>query len=184
MEEDLPRTLALPAAPGRAYEAAHSEGWLLAPAAAPPEGAEVVVALPDGARFAYVPSVEGAPARAEVAPDPFLRGNQFKPLHQSARALAALLSIAGGRRLELGPESERVLVFLRGHGLVFLENGDTHRFEAGWVAVLPAGEPARVWAQQEDVLAVALQPAMARQERRTLAGEIARRRAPEEERSG
>jgi hypothetical protein len=59
-----------------------------------------------------------------------------------------------------------------------MENGDTHRFAPGWAGVVPPGEPARVWAQgPEDVLAVVMQPAGQREEKRTLAGELAKRRA-------
>lgn len=149
----------------------------LAPSTSVPPGTEVLVALPTGARVAYEPVAPGEAAQRELPVDPMMRGNSFTPLHDSPRALAAALSVAAGRRVETGPESERVLVILRGVGLVFQENGDTHRFEAGNLAFLPAGEPARLWAQgPEDVLAVALQPNVARAQRRTLAGEVARRK--------
>ncbi|HVM45311.1 MAG TPA: hypothetical protein VM582_05195, partial [Candidatus Thermoplasmatota archaeon] len=104
--------------------------------------------------------------------------NAFKPLHESERALAALLSIAASRRLDAGAESERAFLFLRGRGLLILENGDTHHFEPHTLAVVPPGFAARLWAQgPEDVLAVVLQPRGGPAERRTLAGEIAKRRA-------
>lgn len=147
--------------------------------AAPPPGADLVVALDDGRRLAFVPLVEGPGAGGEVVPDPLLRGNAFLPVHESGRALAAMLSVAASRRVETGPESERVFVFLRGRGLVFLENGDTFGFEPGTLVVVPPGEPARVWSQgPDDALVVVLQPRGAEPERRrTLAGEIAKRRA-------
>lgn len=168
----------LPESPGLVLETAQSRSHIAAATGALPEGTDVAFALPDGRRFAYAPSAAGAGPPREVAVDPFVRGNQFRPLHQSERSLAALLSIAAGRRLETGPESERVLVFLRGHGLVFLENGDTYRFEPGTLVCVRPGEPARVWAQgPEDALAVVLQPAGVRAEKRTLAGELAKRRA-------
>jgi mannose-6-phosphate isomerase-like protein (cupin superfamily) len=82
--------------------------------------------------------------------------------------------------METGPQSERVFVILRGTGLVFLENGDQLRFGPGDAAVVPAGEPARVWAQgPDDVLAVVLQPRGEAAPRRTLAGEIRRLRGEE-----
>lgn len=179
MEE--PRTFPLPDAPSLespAVETPHARGYLLPAAGAPPRGADVVFGLPGALRFAYVPAGEPVPAPREVELDPFLRGNAFKPIHQGPRTLAALLSIAASRRLETGPESERLLVFLRGRGLLFMENGDTLPFEPGWAGVVPPGEPARVWAQgPEDVLAVVLQPAGQRAERRTLAGELAKLKA-------
>lgn len=132
---------------------------------------EVGVRLPDGRLVGY-----GRGAGAVLGVEP-LSGNGFRPLHESASTLAALLSIAAGRRLETGPESDRVLVFLRGSGLVFLQNGDAQRFAPGDATFLPAGEPARVWAQgPEDVLAVVVQPRGASAERRTLRGELERRR--------
>jgi quercetin dioxygenase-like cupin family protein len=135
------------------------------------EGFEVGVPLPDGRVAGY-----GRGAGALLAVEP-LAGNAFRPLHASDATLAALLSIAAGRRMETGPESERVLVFLRGAGFVFLQNGDALRFAPGDAALLPAGEPARVWAQgPEDVLAVVLQPQGGRAERRTLKGELEKRR--------
>lgn len=179
--EDLARTQPLPEAPSLetpAVETTHARGFVVGAASPLPDGCEVVFPLPSMARFAYVPRAVGPAAQAEVAADPFLRGNQFKLLHDSPRALAAAISIAANRRVEMGPESERLLVFLRGQGLVFLENGDTFRFAPGDVAVLPAGEPARVWCQgPDDALAVVLQPRAERAERRTLAGEIQKRRA-------
>ena len=182
--DETARTFELPGRPSLetpAVETAHARGYLLSPAGPLPEGCDLAFGLPGALRFAYVPRAPGDAARAEIEVNPFLRGNQFRPLHQSGRALAALLSIAAGRRVETGPESERLFVFLRGTGLVFQENGDTHRFAPGWAGVVPAGEPARVWAQgPEDVLAVVMQPAGQREERRTLAGELAKRRAAQE----
>lgn len=126
---------------------------------------EVGVPLPDGRVAGYG---AGGGAGRVLAVEP-LAGNAFRPLHDSSTVLAALLSIAAGRRLETGPESERVLVFLRGRGLVFLQNGDTLPYAAGDAALLPAGEPARVWAQgPEDALAVVLQPKGEPAPRRTL----------------
>lgn len=183
--DELARTFELPERPSLetpAVETPHARGYLLPPAGPLPEGCDLAFGLPAALRFGYVPTAGGEAARREVEVDPFLRGNQFKPLHQTGRALAALLSIAAGRRVETGPESERLFVFLRGTGLVFQENGDTHRFAPGWAGVVPAGEPARVWAQgPEDVLAVVMQPAGQREERRTLAGELAKRRAAQGE---
>lgn len=179
--DELARTLPLPDRPSLtepAVETTHARGYLLPPAGPPPEGCDFLFGLPGALRFAYVPKAEGAAAQHAVEVDPFLRGNAFKPLHQSPRSLAALLSIAAARRVETGPESERLFVFLRGTGLIFLENGDTFRFEPGHAGVVPAGEPARVWAQgPEDVLAVVMQPAGQREEKRTLAGELAKRKA-------
>lgn len=181
--DELARTLPLPESPRPdeppLLRTARSACHVLPPGAALPEGCELSVPLPDGSRFAYVPlPVQPDAAPHEVAPDPFLRGNQFRPLLDAGRTQAALVSIAVSRRMEMGPESERVVVFLRGQGLVFLENGDTHRFEPRWVGLVPPGEPARVWSQgPEDVLAVVVQPRGQREERRTLAGEVARRRA-------
>lgn len=186
--DEQARTFPLPERPSLetpCVETPHARGYLLPPAGPLPEGCDLAFGLPGALRFAYVPSAPGEAARHEVEVDPFLRGNQFRPLHQSARSLAALLSIAGGRRLETGPESERLLVFLRGSGLLFMENGDTHRFEPGHAGVVPPGEPAKIWAQgPEDVLAVVMQPAGQRQERRTLAGELAKRRAMREGATG
>lgn len=159
-------------------ETPHARVHLLSPAEDPPGGTELTFLLPSSARVAYVPRAAGdAPAR-EVEADPLLRGNAFKPLHESPRALAALFSVAAGRRLGTGPESERVIVLLRGTGLVFMENGDVHPFEQNTLVYVPAAEPARVWARgPEDVLGIVLQPNVARPaERRTLASEIAKRR--------
>jgi quercetin dioxygenase-like cupin family protein len=151
---------------------------LLDALAAPPPGADVVVTLHDGRRLAYAPKLPGPDAGAEVVPDPLLRGNAFLPVHESTRSLAALVSLAASRRLETGPESERVFVVARGPGLVFLENGDSFRFEPGSIVVVPPGEPAKVWAQgPDDALFVVLQPRATAEKRRTLAGEIAKRRA-------
>lgn len=179
--DEQARTFPLPESPSldaAAVETTHARGYLLPPAGPLPEGCDFAFGLPGALRFAYVPRTGGDAPAHEAEVDPFLRGNQFKPLHQSARTLAALLSIAAARRVETGPESERLFVFLRGTGLLFQENGDTHRFAPGWAGVVPAGEPARVWAQgPEDALLVVMQPAGQREERRTLAGELAKRRA-------
>ena len=159
-------------------ESPHATLHLVRPAAPLPPGCDVAVLLPDLSRAAYVPRAPGEGARVEVAPDPFVRGNSFRPLHESPRSLAALVSVAAGRTMTSGPESERVLVFVRGSGLVFLQNGDALKFGPMDAALLPAGEPARVWAQgPEDALAVALQPRMDAEPRRTLAGEVARLKA-------
>jgi hypothetical protein len=166
-------------------ETPHARGFLVPPLGPLPEGCDLVFGLPAALRFAYVPRTPAAAPAHEAEVDPFLRGNHFRPLLQSPRTLAALLSIAAGRTLQTGPESERLLVFLRGTGLLFMENGDTHRFAPGWAGVVPPGEPARVWAQgPEDVLAVVMQPAGQREERRTLAGELAKRRAAQERTDG
>lgn len=154
----------------------HAQAFVVSPLAPAPPGAEVVFALPSGARFAYVPRAGGDAQAREVVADPAMRGHAFKPLFESPRALAAAVGVASQRRVHVGPESERVFVFLRGHGLVFLENGDTLKFEPNTLAFLPAGMPARIWAQGEDALAIVLQPAGQQEERRTLAGEIAKRR--------
>lgn len=157
----------------------HSRSLLLAPGEPAPAGYDALVVLADGRRLAYAPTLEGPDAGTEVMPDPLMRGNAFVPAHQSARSLAALLSIAVTRRLETGPESERAMVFLRGKGLVFFQNGDTLKFEAGTFVVVPPGWPAAIWSQgPEDALAVVFQPQGQQVERRTLAGEIARRRQP------
>lgn len=178
--DDLPRLVALPPRPDAVVpfvETPHTRAFLLAPGATPPQGTDAVVELPDGGRFAYVPRAPSEDAPRELAIDPTLRGNQFRPLHETTRALGALLSLAASRRLDSGPESERMFLFLRGPGLLSLENGDALRFGPGMLGVVPAGEPARLWAQgPEDMLALVLQPRAPPQERRTLAGEIAKRR--------
>src|SRR5207249_5635337 len=133
---------------------------VMGPRDAPPEGAEVLLRLSSLDVAAYVPrgGGTGAPA-AEIAPDPLLRGNAFRVAHESPRTLAALVSVAAGRRMESGPESDRLFLVLRGSGLVFLQNGETLRFAPLDAIFVPAGEPARLWAQgPEDLLAVALQP--------------------------
>lgn len=177
--QDLARTLAFPPRPSAeepALATSHSRAYLLPATGALPEGADLVATLADGARFAYACD-GGGPAR-EVVLDPFLRGNAFKPVHDSPRAQAALLSVAASRRLETGPESERLFVFLRGSGLVFLENGDVHKFAPGFLGVVPPGEPAKLWAQgPDDALALVVQPKGERAARRTLAGELAKLRA-------
>jgi quercetin dioxygenase-like cupin family protein len=141
------------------------------------DDAEATLFLADGTPVSYTLRAAGEPARAELKVDPMLRGNAFKPLHDSARAQAALLSVAASRRMESGPQSERAFVILRGSGLVFLENGDTMRIAPGDVAIVPAGEPARLWAQTDDLLVVALQPKGQDAPRRTLAGELRRLKA-------
>lgn len=176
--EDLPRVVALPArpTPEPIVETPTTRAFLAAPGGALPPEADAVVELPQGGRFVYAPRAPGGPA-SELTVDPMARGNSFKPLHESARALAAQLSIAASRRLDTGPESERVFLFLRGQGLLSLENGDALRFGPGDVGVVPAGYAARLWAQgPEDVLAIVLQPRGASGEKRTLASEIAKRR--------
>jgi hypothetical protein len=182
--EELPaaRPFGVPDASQPAFETPASRVLLLPPGGPLPEGCEAFVPLPDATRVAYVS--RAAPGSAvEIAPDPFLRGNKFVPVHASATTLGALLSIAAGRRLDTGPDSERVLLILRGKGLVFLDNGDTMPVEAGWWAFVPGGEGARVWSQgPDDMLAVALQPRGPPVERRTLAGELAKRRAAQEPR--
>lgn len=178
---DTVRVEPLPARPSPdapIVASAHTRVFVVGPAAPLPAGTDAVIELPDGQRFAYAPVAAGGEART-LAIDPFVRGNSFKPLHESERALAAQLSIAAGRRVETGPESERLLLVLRGAGLVFVENGDALRIEPNHVALIPAGEPARVWAQgPEDMLAIVFQPRGQQAKRRTLAGEIAKRRAP------
>lgn len=169
---------ARPSAEAPVVESERTRAFVLPAGAALPEGADLVFDLSDGSRFAYVPRAPGGPVQ-ERAIDPFARGNKFAPLHESERALSALLSIAAGRRVDTGPESERLFVFLRGPGLLFEENGDTHRFAPHQCALVPAGEPARVWAQgPEDALVVVCQPKGEAVARRTLAGEIAKRREP------
>ncbi|MEA3199110.1 MAG: hypothetical protein QOE90_538, partial [Thermoplasmata archaeon] len=160
--------------PGSSFETPAATCYHLAPGAAAPPGTEVVVPLPDATRLAYAPRGAGPGLAVEVPLDPRLRGNAFVPIHQSTATLAAALSVAAARRLDTGPESERVLVVLRGLGLVFAQNGDTFRVEPGSFAFAPAGEPLRVWAQgPEDLLAVVLQPVGAAVARRSLAGELA-----------
>lgn len=142
-----------------------------------PRECEVTLTLADGSRAAYSPVSPGDGAARELDLDLLQRGNAFHALHESPRALAAQLSIAAGRRMESGPESERMFLFLRGNGLVFLENGDTQRFEPQNATLAPAGEAIRIWAQgPEDVLAVVLQPRMPPAAKRTLASEVAARR--------
>lgn len=176
--DDLAGVAPLPPRPTDApvLDTGLSRVYALPPGAPAPPGADATLALPDATRVAYVLAGEGAPT--ELLVDPFVRGNAFQPLHASARAQSALVSLAAGRRLDMGPESERVLVFLRGRGLLSLDNGDVHRFEPHHVGFVRAGEAARLWAQgPEDVLAVVFQPRGGRQEKRTLASEIARRRS-------
>lgn len=176
---DVPRVVDLPTRPDARVpfvETTHSRVYLLPPGGAAPPDTDALLDLPDGARVAYAPRAPGGPA-VEIAVDPFVRGNAFKPLHQSERALAALLSLATSRRLDTGPESERIFLILRGPGLLSFANEDVQRFGPNMLAVAPAGEPARLWAQgPEDVLAVVFQPRGAPEERRTLASEIAKRR--------
>lgn len=174
--DELPRVVPFPGQPSLFAETAHARVHLVGPSAALPPDTDAVVELADGGRIAYAPREPGGPA-ALLKVDPFARGNSFQPLHESPRALAALLSIAAARRLDTGAESERVFVFLRGRGLLSLENGDVHRFEPHTLGIVPAGFTARVWAQgPEDVLAVVLQPRGSVGEKRTLASEIAKRR--------
>lgn len=176
--EELPRVVPFPERPSLVAETTHARVHLLGPSGELPADTDAVVELADGARIAYAPREPGGPATA-LKFDPFTRGNAFQPLHESPRALAALLSLAAARRLDTGAESERVFVFLRGRGLLSLENGDVHRFEPHTLGIAPAGYPARLWAQgPEDVLAIALQPRGVPTEKRTLAGEIAKRRQP------
>lgn len=176
--EELARAIDLPKSPGTdAFgESTSARFFLVAPGAPLPDAADVAFTLPDGSRFAYAPRAPGGPAQV-VTIDPFARGNSFTPLHESERALSALLSLAASRRLDTGPESERAFLFLRGTGLVSLENNDVIRFNPNVLIVVPAGEPARVWCQgPEDALAVVMQPHGQQEDRRTLAGEIAKRR--------
>lgn len=179
--DDLAAVAPLPPRPTAApvLESPAARVYLLAPGAAPPEGTDALLPLPDGARIAYAPKEGAADAPAQLDIDPFIRGNAFHPLHASARAESALVSIAASRRMDAGPESERVFVGLRGKALLSLENGDVHKIEPNTVAFVRAGESARVWAQgPEDFLAVVFQPRHERAERRTLASEIAKRRSP------
>jgi hypothetical protein len=178
--QDAPRLVELPTRPDAIVpflETAHSRAYLLAPGVAVPDGTDAVLHLPDGARLAYAPRAPGGAEPTTLAVDPMMRGNSFKPLYQSDRALAAQLSIAASRRVDTGPESERVFLFLRGPGLLSLANEDVHRFGPMSLAIVPAGEPARLWAQgPEDALVVVFQPRGAAEPRRTLRGEIAKRR--------
>ncbi|HUR70292.1 MAG TPA: hypothetical protein VM370_13690 [Candidatus Thermoplasmatota archaeon] len=160
---------------------ATSSAFLLPPGAPLPPGTDTWLHLPDGARFAYVPTPGPAPEPGTdvmLTVDPFVRGNRFTPLHESPRALAALLGIAAARRVDSGPESERLFLFMRGQGLVFDQNGDSARFGPMTACLAPAGEPARLWAQgPEDVLLLVFQPRGAKVERRTLRSEIEKRRS-------
>lgn len=141
-----------------------------------PRRFDVAFPLPDGRLVGYAPR-EGDVASRIVPIDASLHGNAFLPVHESPHALAAVLSIAAGRRMETGPESERMLVFLRGTGLVFLQNGETMRYAAGFATLVPAGEPARVWAQgPEDALAIVVQPTGPRAEKRSLLSELEKRK--------
>lgn len=176
--EELPRVAPFPAGPGAIDQTPHARVLLLAPSDPPPADTDALIPLADGSRIAYVPRAPGGPA-TELKVDPFLRGNAFEKIHESPRALAALLSIAAARRMDAGADSERVFVFLRGAGLLSLENGDVHRFEPNTLAIVPAGFAARLWAQgPEDVLAVVLQPRGVAAQKRTLASEIAKQRHP------
>lgn len=181
--DDIPRVIEFPARPSAepVAESAHTRAYILAPGAPLPDGADAFVTLPDGARFVYVPRapLAGASGMARALDvDPGARGNRFMPIHESERALAALLSIAASRRLDTGPESERLFLFLRGSGLLFTQDEQSHRFAPNTLALVPPGEPARIWAQgPEDVLAVVFQPRGQQAERRTLASELAKRRA-------
>ena len=171
------RPLAAPDAARAAFETPAAVCYHLPAGAPAPGGVEVVVPLPDATRFAYAPRSGGAGLAIEAPVDALLRGNAFRPIHQSATTLAATLSIAAGRRLDTGPQSERVLLVMRGLGLAFAQNGDTFRVEPGSFAFAPAGEPLRVWAQgPEDLLAVVLQPVGEPVARRSLAGELAKLR--------
>lgn len=106
------------------------------------------------------------------------QGNSFQVVFESTRAAGAFLSIAAGRRVDAGPESERTWIVLAGRGLVFLQNETTLPVKAGDVAVVPPGEPARLWCRgPEDLRVIALQPQAPPAERRTLLGEVRRLRA-------
>jgi hypothetical protein len=171
--------------PGGSLAMAHGLLHVLAEGAALPPSCDAAFVLPGKALVAFEPLPSAPGARAMLAVDAQLRENAFRPLHASARSHAALLSLAVARRMESGPESERALVFLRGSGLVFLENGDALRFAPLSAALLPAGEPAAVWAQgPEDALAVVFQPVMPAAAKRTLAGELAARRLAHERSAG
>lgn len=179
--DELARVAPLPPSPAEApvLVTPTSRVFLVGGASEGPAGTDALLPLPDGGRVAYVLDGEGAPALLDV--NPFLRGNAFHPLHASPRAESALVSVAASRRMDAGPESERVIVALRGRALLSLENGDVLKLDPHTVAFVRAGEPARVWAQgPEDFLAVVFQPRQARAPRRTLASEIARRRAAPE----
>lgn len=152
------------------------------------------VAVPGRARaLAYVAHVaappEAAPLRLRADPES-VRLNEFKPLFENARAAAALLSVAAGRRVDSGPEVERTFIVLAGSGLVFLQDESTLAYREGDAIVVPAGEPARLWARgPEDARLVVFQPQAPPAERRTLRGELAKRQllqrsAPQEPGSG
>ncbi len=174
--EDVPRVARI-GTDSVVYESQRSRGLLVPVGDKAPEGTDVLVALPDGRRLAYLPTPPSPDMPTDVVADPLIRGNAFVPVHESAHSLAAVLSVAAGRRVNTGPESERVLVVLRGTGLVFLEKEDTIPFETGDVVVIPGGESARLWSRgPEDLLTIALQPKGEPEKRRTLASEIAKRK--------
>jgi hypothetical protein len=50
---------------------------------APLDAFEAALTMPDGARVEYDPKLPGEPARRDLAVDPMLRGNAFKPLLDS-----------------------------------------------------------------------------------------------------
>lgn len=157
--------------------------------ATPPFGFLVAGATPVDERpvvasrlFVWSSKVEGPPGtrRLFLLPTTELAGNAFRPLAETGRFAAALLKLAPGRSVTVGPESERTFVVLHGTGLAFFENGDTLAFKSGEVVVAPEGEPVRLWARDPDAIAVvALQPHAPPAERRTLAGELARLRQGE-----
>lgn len=196
---DVPRVVRLPEA-GEAWATSASRGTVVAQGAAPGGGEDAWLVL-DGERALdlHAPPAPGrVPAARALAyevvsaaprappPGPFAvphradparlgSGNAFAPLFENARAAGALVGVGAGRRVDAGPESERAFVVLAGTGLVFLQNGDTLALEPGGVALVPAGEPARVWARgPADLAVLALQPQAPPAERRTLASEVRR----------
>ncbi len=143
-----------------------------------PSGTDVIISVPEtGVQVTFQPTKGAGGAATRLAGTYAFEGNAFEPIHESPTRLAAVVNLEASRSLTMGPESERILVALRGSGLAFLENGDAIHVKPGMVTVVPAGDPARAWARgPEDLLFIVVQPAgEAPAERRTLAGEIRKR---------
>ena len=180
-------------APGATGEG--DDAWFVIPAS-DADGARVrLVTMPapgaeaPGMVLAYrslTPATAPAPPQGRVEVErATVTGNAFKVLFESPRAAAALLSIAGSRSVDVGPESERTWVVLAGRGLVFLQHDTTLPIKPGDVAIVPPGEPARLWARgPEDLHVLVLQPQAPPVKRRTLLTEVLRLRDKERNVSG
>ncbi len=177
MDEDVARAVDMVAGDA-SVATSHGTVVRLTTAEAAPAGAEIIIPFPGGG-LAYVPMEPAPTDPVTVSPDVKLAGNAFLPVHESARCRAAVINLSATRSVTMGPESARIVIPVRGSGLVFLDNGDNLNVKPGVITILPAGESARAWSRgPDDLLMVVLQPGDdAPAERRTLASEIARRKA-------